>query len=217
MNTRSKLYYPDPQIEKNLYTKGYEWMTMDNWENYSGYYHKYITGEVFTEREWDDKKSRKLVRYREKPESYFKYADITSFTKINGKKTEILGSKDTIFTRYKAPRAVQRQSSQEDIIKGVMNRYFIYKRNEPNRVFFEIDPEQARLYKIKKAGINSSLYGLIEFSWKLDGPEYDVYDGEILRNPGVVDTNKRIVLRHSKKFPKLAEVITNYREHTIYE
>jgi hypothetical protein len=217
MNTRAKIYYPDTQIQKNLYTIGKEWMTMDDWKEYSGFYHKYVTGEVFSEKDWNPGVSKKLVRFKDRPDSYFKYADITSFMNINGRKTEIVGSKNTVFTRYSAPRSVKRQATDDDTIVGVMTRYFIYKRNEPNRVFFEIDPIQAQSYKTKKSGINSSLYGLIEFQWKLNGPEHDVYENNILMQPGVVDTNKRIILRHSKKFRKLAEIVTNYKEFTIYD
>ena len=56
----------------------------------------------------------------------------------------------------------------------------------------------------------------LEFNWKLDGPEYDIYENQILIESGVFDTNKRIVLRNSKKFPKLAEVITDFFEYTVY-
>jgi hypothetical protein len=58
---------------------------------------------------------------------------------------------------------------------------------------------------------------LIQFSWKLTGPENDVFENGILVDPGVVDTNKRIILRHSKKFRKLGEIVTNYKEFTIYD
>jgi hypothetical protein len=217
MNTRLKIYYPDTQIEKDIYTNGNEWMTLEDWKNYVGFYHKYITGEVFTEKEWDPTKSKKLVRYKSRPDSYFKYADLTSFTKIDDKKVEIISDKNSVFTRYRAPRAVRRQTTDDDLINGIMQRYFVYKRNEPDRVFFEIDKSQASTYNKSKYGINDKLYGLIQFSWKLTGPENDVFENGILVDPGVVDTNKRIILRHSKKFRKLGEIVTNYKEFTIYD
>ena len=73
MESRRKLYYPDNQIEKNLYTKGKEWMTLEDWKEYIGPYHRYVTGEVFTEGDWNQFASKKLVRYRNRSESYFKY------------------------------------------------------------------------------------------------------------------------------------------------
>jgi hypothetical protein len=98
-----------------------------------------------------------------------------------------------------------------------MQRYFVYKRNEKDRVLFEVDVEQASTYSRKHAGVNQYLYGLISIPWKLSGPEYDEYRDGILVTSGVVDTNRRIVLRHSKKFRILAELLHNYREFSKYD
>ena len=98
-----------------------------------------------------------------------------------------------------------------------MNRFFIYKRNEPNRVFFEIDEGQTDDYERDHAGINQYLYGLVEVPWKIEGPERDVYTNGILTIPGVVDTNIRIVGRFSEKFPILKKLLNNPREHTKYD
>ena len=98
-----------------------------------------------------------------------------------------------------------------------MKRYFIYKRNEPNRVFFEIDNAQASTYNSSKYGINQALYGLEEMMWKLSGPEFDEYYNGILMKPGVVDTNSRIILKMSNKFRIFTTVVTDPREYTIYD
>ena len=71
MNYRKKIYYPDSQIQKKLYTQGKEWMELENWGEYRGYYHKYITGEVFTESEWNPKTSKKLVPYKNRSKMFF--------------------------------------------------------------------------------------------------------------------------------------------------
>lgn len=216
MNYRMKIYYPDSQVEKNLYTTGKEWMILDDWKEYNGFYHRYITGEVFSEKEWDPNNSKRLVKYRRKSEDYFKYMDLKKFKKINNEKVEIIGNSSVNFLRYRAPRVVNVKTKDSDLLDGVMTRYFIYKRNEPDRIFFEIDEQQSKLHKKPSGGINKNLYGLIEFSWKLTGSEYDVYAGGLLKEPGVVDTNKRIILRMSKKFRKLAEIVTDFRKYTVY-
>jgi len=191
-------------------------MTLEDWKEYKGFYHKYITGEVFTGYEWDSKTSKKLVRYKKRSDSFFQYIDTKNYIKINGEKKEIIGGSVFNANRYRAPRAIKRKTTDAELLKGVMDRHFIYKRNEPNRVFFEISEGQSKLYYVNNAGINQSLYGLLDFKWKLDGPEYDVYENGLMIQPGVFDTNKRIVLRHSQKFPKLAEVVTDFFEYTIY-
>jgi hypothetical protein len=123
----------------------------------------------------------------------------------------------TQYYRYTAPRIVRRMPTQSELKNDTINRYFVYKRNEPQRVFFEIDQAQAMSYTKKNAGINQYLYAILTIQWRVRGPEYDVYRNGILTNPGVVDTNRRIVLRNSKKFPILEKIITNLREFSQYD
>lgn len=218
MNNRNKIYYPDSQIQKNLYTQGREWMTLEDWQEYRGPYHRYITGETFSGAEWNAKTSKKLVRFRQRSETFFEYIDNKNYVKTaDGSKIPIISGNSFNVSRYRAPRAVKRVATDKDLTKGYMVRYFVYKRNEPNRVFFEISEEQSKTYNTTQSGINHNLYNMLDFKWKLDGPEYDVYENGMLITPGVFDTNKRIVLRHSKKFTKLADIITNFFEYTVYE
>lgn len=216
MTRRKKIYYPESQIERNLFTQGGEWMTLDDWKEYRGFYHRYETGEIFTEKEWDPLKCRELVKYKKRDEDYFRYLDLKHYTIIAGKKTQTIGGGNQ-FYRYVAPRAVKRIPTDIEKSEGTMNRFFIYKRNEPNRVFFEIDEGQTDDYERDHAGINQYLYGLVEVPWKIEGPERDVYTNGILTIPGVVDTNIRIVGRFSEKFPILKKLLNNPREHTKYD
>jgi len=217
MATRKKIFYSENQITKNLFTKGQELMYLDDWKEYSGYYHQYSTGEKYTERDWDPVKSKRLIRYKEGNASYFKYLDLKHFTVFsNGEKRKLLGT-NTQFYRYRSPSVVKRRPTTKELEAGVIQRFFVYKRNEKDRVLYEIDQEQASTYNTKNGGINQFLYGLIAIPWKLSGPEYDVYKNDILVTPGVVDTNRRIVLRHSKKFRILAELLHNYREFSKYD
>lgn len=214
---RKKLYYPPNQIQNNLFTEGKEWMTIEDWTEYVGFYHRYTNGEIFTEKEWDPIKSRKLVPFKNRDENYFKYLDLKHYTVIRGQKERVLTSGLTQVSRYEAPRAVRVLPSKSQIKDGVMNRYFVYKRNEPNRVFFEIDESQTTNYQVDRTGINQYLYGLLTIPWKLDGPEFDIYSGNVLKTPGIYNTNQRIIDRYSKKFPILRTILTNPREFTKYD
>ena len=84
-------------------------------------------------------------------------------------------------------------------------------------MFFEISPDQVAGYPMLSEGINHFLYELISLPWKVDGPEYDIYEDGILKIPGVIDTNLRIVDRYSQKFRLLSQVVKNPRELTVYE
>lgn len=217
MAFRKKIYYSENQITNNLYTKGKEWMYIDNWKEYIGFYHKYANGEVYTEKEWHPTKSVRLIEYVDKEQTYFKYLDLKHYTVTSNGKQKILGASNDYFN-YTPPTAVRRQPTGDEIKDGVMKRYFVYKRNEPNRVFFEIDSKQAKTYNIRNTGINEFIYGLFDMNWKIGGIEFDLYgDNNIIIEPGIVDTNRRIVLRNSKKFPILAKILKNYREFSKYD
>lgn len=215
-NFRQKIYYSDSQIVKNLYTSGSQWMTLDDWKEYIGYYHIYSSGEIYTEKEWNANKSKKLVEYKKRDESYFKFLDLNYYTVANGEKKEIMGSSGP-FHKYTAPKAVKIRPTRTDYTKGLIIRYFVYKRNESDKILFEISKDQTTDYNNNKMGINQYLYGLLNIPWKITGPEYDIFDNGILVESGVYDTNKRIVDRFSEKFRILSKILSNYREHSRYD
>lgn len=215
MARRKKIYYPEDQIEKNLYTRGKEWMYLNDWREYIGYYHKYSNGEVFTEREWDPNRSEVLVPYKERQDSYFKYLDVKKYTLHQGEKYELIGPQK--YFAYSAPRAVKRLPTDIETENGLMERYFVYKRNESNRIMVEVDSKQIENFDKDNTGINQYLYGLVKIPWKLSGPERDIYDGTMIKTPGVIDTNQRIIEKYSKKFPILKQILVNPREHTQYD
>jgi hypothetical protein len=59
---RKKIYYPEGEIQRGLYTEGKEWMLEDGTE-YIGDYHRYITNEVFTLSSYILGLSKKLIPY----------------------------------------------------------------------------------------------------------------------------------------------------------
>lgn len=216
MANRKKIYYTPSETKEGLYTNGLQWMVLDNWENYIGFYHLYeSTNEVFSEQSWHPTKSKKLVPYRRKSASYFKYIDLVNYVKINGEKKELSGP--VKYNTFSAPIATVRQLTDSEKERGIMSRHFLFKRNElASRLPIEIDKVQADTYPLANYGINQYLYELVDIPWKVTGPEFDVIQNGILKVPGVVNTNQRIVDRFSKKFPILRKVLTNFREFSIY-
>lgn len=218
MATRQKIYYSDTEIKKDLYTNGFVLMILDTWENYIGPYHYYeTTNEVFSESEWHPTKSKKLVPYRSnRPASYFKYVDLVHYKNIGGEKKELIGP--VRLDKFSSPVNYVIQPSEKERVVGSMVRYFVFKRNEKSsKLPFEIDKTQVEAYQHSTFGINQYLYELVEIPWKLNGPEYDILQGGLVKTPGVYNTNKRIVEKYSKKFPILMKVLTNYRQFSIYD
>lgn len=216
MANRKKIYYTPSETKEGLYTNGLQWMVLDNWENYIGFYHLYeSTNEVFSEQSWHPTKSKKLVPYKRKSESYFTYIDIVNYVKINGEKKELSGP--VKYNTFSAPIATVRQLTDSEKERGIMTRHFLFKRNElASRLPIEIDKVQADTYPLANYGINQYLYELVDIPWKVIGPEFDVIQNGILKVPGIVNTNQRIIERYSKKFPILKKVLTNLREFSIY-
>ena len=214
---RKKIYYQDAQIRKNLFTNGKQWMTMIDWKEYIGAYHAYETGEVYTESEWNGIKSKRLLPYKDRSTSYFKYIDLTQYKKVSPKQKKI-ATTTLHMGAYISPLPVLRKPTDEEMKNGNMIRYFAYKRNEIDKFCIEIDNNQMESYNLDFTGINRYLYGVFEVPWKLSGPEYDEFDenGFLVRY-GVVDTNNRIILKMSKKFRILKEVLRNPRELTVYD
>lgn len=217
---RQKIYYPDSQIVKNLFTGGREFMLLRDFSEYIGFYHRYTTGEVFTEHEWTISKSERLIRFKDLSEPKKKYYDLKLFHKVGpsnpGIRRKTSNNTDEYF-RYTSPKPIRRKLTAKEIDAGKTYRYFVTKRNERDRIFFEISPQQATSYGTLNEGINQFLYEMISLPWKVDGPEYDVYDGNHLKIPGVVDTNLRIIDRFSQKNRLLRQLVTNPRELTVYE
>ena len=59
---------------------------------------------------------------------------------------------------------------------------------------------------------------MIDVPWKINGPEYDQLDSNgYLVNPGVVDTNNRIILRITKKVSIFGSIVKDPRQFTIYD
>jgi hypothetical protein len=215
---RSRIYYHPSQVTNNLSTTGKEWMVLENWQEYIGLYHTYVTGETYTEAEWDPIKSKRLIRYKERSESYFKYVEMKQYSKNRngGKKPKM--NPFAKYDLYKKPEPIIRIPTSEELTTGKMTRHFAYKRNEPGVFFVEIGPNQKIDYFRDNAGMNQYLYEVIDVPWKLNGSEYDTFNTKgVLISAGVVDTNNRIILRISKKLPIFSTIVNNPRQLTVYD
>ncbi len=70
--SRLKIYYTIDEIHNNLYTSGSEWMLEDNTE-FKGLYHRYNTGEVYTEKMYIEGLSNKLIQFKQQDKTNIIY------------------------------------------------------------------------------------------------------------------------------------------------
>lgn len=203
MIKRPKIYYPKSKIITNLYTSGKEWMLADTFEEYKGFYHKYLDGIVLSEAIYGPK-SKKLIPYID-PVLQPNTALYDSLKEITSKQVT------TPFNVFNRP-------TLKDYGKGSFTRYFIYRRNFSDifNDFFEVNETQYKSWKKPKFGIDEKLYNAFTIQWRLTGPYHDnVIDGHT-KEFGVYDTNRRLAFLNDKVFPGTSKVLTDYIEHSVY-
>jgi hypothetical protein len=146
---RLRTFYMPDEINKNLYTSGSEFETMDGIE-YIGPYHRYVTNEIYTESTWNSISSKPL----------------RTFTKTNTKKDiTYLSLKKNLKTNFASVRSHSPVIQQSDYITGYINRYFLQKINE--LILIEVDINQ---YNDWKSGqIDPNAYIGVELTWYISG------------------------------------------------
>jgi hypothetical protein len=213
MVKRKKIWYSKNEVETGLYTPGNELMTTD-FNNYTGYYHKYLTTkEIFTESEFNNKSIPLIPNQK-----YITSKNVKEYKNIEGGIINY-GSSDYVRhtkiynpSNHSIPYSHYPNPSQEDFKNGYINRYFVKRRNDKTNIITEINEESYNTYG-KKQGIDKNLYQVYVLKWKLTGKLKDELDKyNIIIKSGIYDTNKRLVNEADKHFRGINKYLTNYIE-----
>jgi len=199
MSTRKKIYYTADETTNDLFTTGRQWMTADEKE-YIGGYHRYLTGEIFTESKWNPKLSQILVPYRKK--------NIDPNTQLYKK------LKPKIKTRYRTPNSFIPAINNNNINSGVITRYF-YKKYDVENIF---ETDQKTYNQIQTNIADKKLYATVIMNWKISGNKQDEYKNGALV-PGVISTNIKQVKVAEKTIPGISKILSNslqYYTDTIF-
>lgn len=189
---RSKSFYIETEIVNNLYTSGSEWTLTDGTE-YIGLYHRYTTGETYTESEWNSKLSKKLIKYIQQPKLVKEYNNL-KLIKITSSET---------------PRAYVPTISINDIQTGYITRFFIKKVNELNII--EIDQQQ---YNDYSTIFDIRLYSVVKIKWFISGNLQDSFENNVMI-PGILSKNSKEVVEANSIMPGLIDKLTNLQEYYI--
>ena len=152
MATRKKIYYPEGQIQKGLYTEGKEWMLEDGTE-YVGDYHKYSTGEVFTKSSYIKNVSELLIPYVNLNIREFK--EKFEYDRLIGEPRE-----DFVFATYGVTPPTQKEYDF-----GYFKRYFVKRHFDNIIIEVTFDTFDA---------VQEEHYVKVEIGWKLTGDVVDV-------------------------------------------
>ena len=202
---RDRIYYTKAQINNGLVTEGKEWMFIDGTE-YIGQYHTYTTNEVFSEVNFVDGKSRKLIPYVD-----IKAIGVENTDGMDFAKNFLYDSiKQIDIEKQKKPNLDKEPITDKDIKNGFVQRYFGYRYDSQ---CLELNKEKYNQIGTKD-GLSNVLWTKVKLKWKIVGPVYDIKDerGNITES-GVLDTNKRTVALYSEKYPSLKLKLLDYLEY----
>ena len=119
---RKRIYYTKAQITDGLLTDGKEWMFVDTTE-YIGQYHKYTTGEIFSETSFVDGKSRMLIPYVD-----VTVIGVETLDGLDLAKNFLYDNVKTIdVMKTVLPNSSIEPIKDEDLINGYMERFFGYR------------------------------------------------------------------------------------------
>jgi hypothetical protein len=189
---RIKSYYSANEIVNNLYTSGQELMTTDNVE-YIGLYHKYTTGEVYSQPTWEKNKSVKLIKYKDQPESVIEYNKISD-----------------IEIDYKSFNTYNVAITKENINTGYVDRFIIKRAND--NVFYEVNSDTYDMYT--REDIDPVLYLAVKFKWYITGNINDMRQGNILI-PGVPSNNYKELQTAEKTVPNITSYLKDLLQYYV--
>ena len=185
---RKRLQYAQDEIITNLYTYGKEYMLDGSDIEYVGPYHKYTTGEIFTEFVWKPNISKKLVVFE----------DITTvkyqFKKINS----------SIKTKYEVIPYYVPTVTIDDYKAGKITRYFLKKINEFK--VFEVSDEIFN--KHSSEVVDPNLYTSIRLDWHISGiPNSTVKNGIYII--GVYERNLSAIQNAEASMPSISRLLVD--------
>ena len=184
---RKKLFYTKNQIRENLFTIGNEFQLTDG-TPYIGLYHRYDTGEIYTEGTWNAKSSKPLsvlITESEQVKTYRK-------------------NKTDIKTKFDSPERFFPQVTPQDIQQTYINRYFVYKINDQQVI--EINKQQYN--GLNSGQLDNNVYAGIRTVWYVAGPATTITTGTVSK-PGVIQKNQTTINRINRAYPGFNRVVDN--------
>ncbi len=193
------------------YTKGFEY-SLDG-ENYVGEYH-IIDGQAFTGPPLVNKQIRRSLTKYYSSQNNYQYDKIAKFNRVQ--------------STYIPPQHIKPVPNAGDYRLGYITRYLLQDIRNKQSVPIEVGQTGLDRYG-KSRGYDSGLYDLITLKWLLIGPLYDqittiqsqtqVVNGETVTLQsyervvsGIIDENKRTVMRLVEQYPALPYAFKNYQE-----
>lgn len=187
-NVYSAAQYPIHLIQTGLYTPGGEYIVWaDGHADYVGQYHILPNGQA-----WSGQVPSGGSKYLSK--KTYEYTDSVKTYK------SIRFASDSTYT---SPVNYQPIPTQQDYIRGYINRCFVQKRNNPLVTIMEISPQQFNSISYdSETGINGVLYNSVQIKW-------------LITSSIAKTLNSQSIAAAEKNFPGLEKYLTNPLEFSL--
>jgi len=147
--------YPLYKIRTSLYTKGGEFVSYNDNEDYVGLYHELPNGDYWTEAVPTDGTSFRII-----PKRFDASEDVIRYNKIRQRQV----------SEYIQPSEVAPIIDVSDRQTGFIFRFFVQKRNAPETTIVEVDAEQYRSINRRNfPGINHLIWNNCTIKWRITG------------------------------------------------
>lgn len=144
-------YYALHQIVTGQYTSGNEFVLADG-SDYIGGYHILPNEQVFTGAQPQITSNELYVKRTDQTE------DVKQYNILTNSKT----------SQYVSPIPIFRIPDSDEYREGIMERYFVQKRNNPLNTIMEIDADQYNsINRDNVEGINGVMYNDLLIDWRI--------------------------------------------------
>jgi hypothetical protein len=180
-------YVPKNRITTSLYTPGGEFTLLTTRESYTGYYHRYYTGELFTGKSPDDQFVEQLVEFiQTEEENNSSESQIAIFPEdpdplvdkdnwnpgLNSTYTYLKTGSTTPVQKQKLPSLYRYTPTDQDYNLGEITRYFTKKTNELK--YIEVSKETYENFLNQQAGYAWEYYIAFNLPWQISGNKKEV-------------------------------------------
>jgi hypothetical protein len=189
---RLKVYYQPDEVEEYLYTFGNEWMLRDSKQEYKGAYHKYLTGEVYTQSTYNSALSKPLIPFQPIEEDAFAYSQLRPDIKIISN-IQIVAHIPIV--------------TPADLKIGYINRYFVQKINES----WILEINQTLYDQLVTNAFEAISYQFVAIKWFVAGTLNDIDNGNV-KTQGTITKNLQQIQNARNVIPNISLKLSNPAE-----
>lgn len=169
------VFTPISKIRTSQYTEGQEYSLTDTYEEYTGLYHIYPNGAVYTGPVFDPNNSVPLMPYVVQGQDTNLVTEEGLDAGVGSKNNSMYFKvTESRFHKHYPPPYYYPQPLKEAYELGHFSRFFAQKINNLNDIT-EISPDEYnRKNSSNDPGIDAGLYRFVTLKWTIDGPINEV-------------------------------------------